>query len=171
MPMIPFMERFPELGARETRSVTVPGGQDLPPGEYGFIELYCAEPGCDCRRVMIEVLRPETGWSKMWASISFGWESLDFYRKWGGPFADPAEMKGACLDPLNPQSKYSSALLHLFQFLLQSPDYVARLKRHYEMFRAAVDQDHARRDRQQNNRTPTRQKHLCGPKGRRRSLR
>src|ERR1700758_4214985 len=37
MPMTPFMERFPELGARETRSVTVPPGQDLPDGEFGFL--------------------------------------------------------------------------------------------------------------------------------------
>src|SRR5437879_56537 len=33
MPMVPFMERFPELGARETRSVTVTQRQDLPDGE------------------------------------------------------------------------------------------------------------------------------------------
>src|SRR5205814_215279 len=65
MPMTPFMKRFPELGARETRSVTVPDKEDLPSGEYGFIELYCNEPQCDCRRVVVVVLRPETGW-KFW---------------------------------------------------------------------------------------------------------
>jgi hypothetical protein len=78
MPMIPFMERFPEVGARETRSVRVPQRQDLPEGEYGFVELYCDEPGCDCRRVMIDVLRPETGWSKVWATISYGWGESRF---------------------------------------------------------------------------------------------
>ena len=50
MPMTPFMERFPELGACETRSVTIANRDDLPNGEYGFIELYCNEPDCDCRR-------------------------------------------------------------------------------------------------------------------------
>ena len=124
MPMTPFMERFPEVGARETRSVTVTNRQDLPDGEYGFLEFYCNEPGCDCRRVMIDVLRPETGWSKVWATISYGWESLDFYRKWGENASDPIEMKGPYLDPLNPQTKYSPALLNLFRFL--SP--VARLR-------------------------------------------
>src|SRR6266581_1506064 len=84
MPMIPFIERFPDLGGRETRSVTATQRPDLPDGEYGFVELYCDEPGCDCRRVTIDVLRPETGWSKIWATISYGWESLDFYRTWGG---------------------------------------------------------------------------------------
>jgi hypothetical protein len=103
MPMSPFMERFPEVGPRETRSVTVTNRPDLPDGEYGFIELYCNEPGCDGRRVTIVVLRPETGWSTIWATISYGWESLDFYRKWSRASSDPAEMKGPSLDPLNSQ--------------------------------------------------------------------
>ena len=139
MPMTPFVERFPEVGPRETRSVTVPQGKDLPPGEYGFLELYCDEPGCDCRRVMIDVLRPETGWSKIWATIGYGWESVDYYERWSRAGSDPVEMKGPYLDTLNPQTEYSPALLDLFRFLIRSPDYVERFKRHYRMFRAAVE--------------------------------
>jgi hypothetical protein len=60
MPMIPFMKRFPDLAARETRSVTVSGRTDIPDGDYGFLESICDEPGCDCRRVMIVVLRSDT---------------------------------------------------------------------------------------------------------------
>ena len=170
MPMTPFMERFSEVGARETRSVTVTRRQDLPDGEYGFLELYCDEPGCDCRRVMIDVLRPETGWSKIWATISYGWQSLDFYSKWGGAANDTIEMKGPYLDPLNPQTKYSSALLNLFRFLLQSPDYVERLKRHYQMFRDSVEQGHGRQDRLETSRLEDRRKRLRDPKRRRRHL-
>ena len=170
MPMTPFMERFSEVGARETRSVTVTRRQDLPDGEYGFLELYCDEPGCDCRRVMIDVLRPETGWSKIWATISYGWESLDFYGKWGGAANDTIEIKGPYLDPLNPQTKYSSALLNLFRFLLQSPDYVERLKRHYQMFRDSVEQGHGRQDRLETSRLEDRRKRLRDPKRRHRHL-
>lgn len=120
MPMTPLMERFPELGARETRPVTVRPCQELPREEYGFLELYCNEPGCDCRRCHeIAVLRPEPGCSKIWATIGYGWESLDFYRKWGGPASDPTEIKGPYLDPTNPQTKYLPALLNLCCFLLQ----------------------------------------------------
>jgi hypothetical protein len=168
MPMTPFMERFPEVGARETRSVTVTNRQDLPDGEYGFLEFYCNEPGCDCRRVMIDVLRPETGWSKVWATISYGWETLDFYRKWGETASDPIEMKGPYLDPLNPQTKYSPALLNLFRFLLQSPDYVERLKGHYQMFRDSVGQGLGRQDGLETNRIEDRRKPLRDPKRRRR---
>lgn len=45
MPMRPFIDLFPELGARETRSVTIFGHETLPDGPYGFFELYCDEPG------------------------------------------------------------------------------------------------------------------------------
>jgi len=166
--MIPFMERFPELGARETRSVTVPQRQDLPEGEYGFVELYCNQPGCDCRRVMIDVLRPETGWSKVWATISYGWESLDFYRPWAVGDSDPIQIKGPYLDPLNPQTKYSSALLNLFRFLIQSPEYVLRLQRHYRMFRESVDRAENRSHSQETNRIENRRKHLRDLKRRRR---
>jgi hypothetical protein len=167
MPMIPFMERFPDLGVQETRCVTVTQRQDLPDGEYGFVELYCDEPGCDCRRVMIDVLRSETGWSKIWASISFGWESPDFYRKWGGAGSDPIEIKGPSLDPLNPQTQYSSALLNLFRFLIQSPDYVGRLQRHYRMFRDSLDREQGRSHSQEAKRIENRRKRLRDPSRRR----
>jgi hypothetical protein len=139
--MSPFLERFPELAARETRSVSVTGRNDLPDGEYGFIELYCDEPHCDCRRVTIAVLRPHTGW-KFWATISYGWESLAFYEKWSRapkPL-DPREWKGPYLDPLCEQTQYSPALLNLFRAVLASPGYVDRLKRHYRLFRTAVEE-------------------------------
>lgn len=139
MPMIPFMEKFPETATRETRFASVKQRPDLPDGEYGFLEFYCNEPGCDCRRVIIQVLRPETGWSKVWATIGYGWEDLDFYRRWGGTHSDPVEMKGPYLDPLNPQSDYSPALLELFRSLIQSAEYVERFQRHYQMFRESVD--------------------------------
>jgi len=48
------------------------------------------------------------------------------------------ELVEASLDPLNPQSKLSPALLKVFrQILLQDRAYIDRLRRHYEMFKAA----------------------------------
>ena len=41
--MTPFVDRFPDLGVRETRVVILPqpaGG--LPADRYGFMELYCS---------------------------------------------------------------------------------------------------------------------------------
>jgi hypothetical protein len=59
-------------------------------------------------RVTITVLRPETGWSKVFTTIGHGWENADFYRKWG-PHSDPVEMQGPALNPIGPQTKYSPA--------------------------------------------------------------
>jgi hypothetical protein len=143
MPMSLFMERFPEVGARETRSARITQQRDLPDGEYGFLEFYCDEPGCDCRRVTIRVMGRETG-SKILATMSYGWESADFYKRWSVAGGDAIEMQGPSLDPINPQTQYSSALLDLFRFLLQSTEYVERLKRHYRMFRESVEKGDGR---------------------------
>lgn len=171
MPMIPFMERFPALGRRETRSLLVTPGNDLPAGEYGYIEFYCDEPGCDCRRVTINVLRPETGWGTVWATISYGWESPDFYREWSRAVSDPVDMQGPCLDPINAQTKYSPALLDLFRFILQSPDYVERLKRHYRMFRDTVERGDGRGRVLEANRVENKRKRVRDPRLRRRHSR
>ena len=52
-----FIERFSELGRKETRSTTVfannPYG--LPADEYGLIEAYCDDENCDCRRVFFNI--------------------------------------------------------------------------------------------------------------------
>ncbi len=133
--MIPFYERFRELAFREMRSVTIRGERDLPDGEYGFLELYCGDPHCDCRRVIIDVVTPTTG-SKIWATINYGWESLEFYAKWMGNKELARTCYGATLDMLNPQTQYSSALLELFKSVLQDRAYVERLKRHYWLFKS-----------------------------------
>jgi hypothetical protein len=138
MSMAPFHTRFRDLAARETRSVTVRGTPGLPDGEYGFIEFYCNDPGCDCRRVVINVVCSTTG-PKIWASINFGWESLDFYERWMGDKESAREAQGAMLDPFNQQSPYSQALLELLnQVCLADPAYVERLKRHYDLFKAKL---------------------------------
>ena len=58
MPFVELYVYFPEVAGRETRSITIPPGSgfDLPPDDYGFLELYCNERGCDCRRVLFYVV-------------------------------------------------------------------------------------------------------------------
>ena len=52
-------------------------------------------------------------------------------------------MAGPILDPWTGQASYAPALLNVFKWMLQSPGYVERLKKHYQLFRAAVDQEFA----------------------------
>ncbi len=137
MPMAPFFRRFPELAATETRSAQVGRHESLPPGEYGFVDLYCDEVGCDCRRVLLTVIRAEAD-SPILASVSFGWEDPSFYHRGSlGPTLGE-EMAGPFLDPLAPQSRHAPALLELSLLVLSDPLYVARLKQHYRMFKEAL---------------------------------
>ncbi len=141
--MVPFFTRFRDLASKETRSVIVRGMPNLPDGEYDFVEFYCDEPDCDCRRVLIDVITPASG-SKIWATINYGWESLEFYEKWMHNKEAARESYGATLDLLNPQTKYSEALLQLFICVLQDEAYVERLKRHYQIFKSDLQKNHRR---------------------------
>jgi hypothetical protein len=136
MPMSPFMSRFPDLAVNEMRVTTILQDDKIPKGEYAFVEWYCDEDDCDCRRVLIQVMERSTK-GKIWATINYGWEKPAFYAKRMGVESMAKEMAGAMLDPINPQTKYAPVLLELFEMILQDPAYVDRLKRHYAMFKGA----------------------------------
>jgi hypothetical protein len=136
MPMTPFMHRFPELGTQETRTLTVAGRTDLPDDEYGLLELYCDERGCDCRRVVVEVIARRTG--RTLALINYGWDSVDFYAKNLHSREYAREVVAASLDPMNPQSEYAPVLLELFREVVKDPAYRQRLARHYQMFKMTL---------------------------------
>jgi hypothetical protein len=142
MRFIPFDSLFPEVAKKETRTLLVERSPDgLPRDEYAFLEMYCDERGCDCRRVFFTVFS-ETKMRPL-AVIAWGWESLKFYRKWAPYDPDPElvqELKGPVLNMGSPQSVYAPALLDLCrEVLLADPQYVERIKRHYAMFREKID--------------------------------
>ena len=148
MAFVPLREMLPELALKEMRTLTVEGGA-VPPDTYALVELYCNDPGCDCRRVFIQVhgLAQRDG---PLANINYGWEDEDFYRRWfPGPLDDAvlADLKGPALARGNPQSVYADDLLRLVKLALQDEAYVQRLARHYALFRAGIDQGQADRGR------------------------
>jgi hypothetical protein len=136
--MTPFTKRFPELGPRETRTAFFPDDDgDSPRGQYAFLESYCEEEDCDCRRVMLTVVEESTP-GKIWATISFGWDPPEWFTDETNLEALGATASGAFLDPLCPQSEHADEFLDLFEWMItQDPAYLERLKRHYAMFKAA----------------------------------
>lgn len=144
MRIIPFSAKFADLAWQETRTITVCGRDELPDGEYAFVESYCDEASCDCRRVMLTVLGRTSG-ARVWATISYGWESEQFYERWVGRAVEGANTKGPYLDPLNPQSRYADVLLAMFEYVLTDLAYVERLERHYRMFKAVAKNEQKRR--------------------------
>ena len=128
-----FASKFRRVAAEETRVIHVVERGDIPLGEYGFLEFFCPDPACDCRRGTLRVTTPD---GRAWASISFGWETARFYRRWAHNSNDADEMAGASLDPLNHQSKFAEWFLSFFREMVQTDrKYVERLKRHYRMFK------------------------------------
>ena len=104
-----------------------------------MIEMYCDEPGCDCRRVFFSVLSSQT--TQVEAVIAYGWENIHFYTQWMGD-DDPQTaraLKGPILNPGSPQAAFAPALLDIVKnVILQDEQYVARLKTHYTLFRETI---------------------------------
>lgn len=140
MPYVPFYEYFPEIAMRETRTLILPQASNgLPTGEYAFVEMYCDEKGCDCRRVFLNVIYDRKDCT---AVIAYGWEDAQFYTEWMRDDSPEVieELKGPSLNVTSPQSKHAPAVLELFkQALLTDLEYVERIKHHYKIFRDCVD--------------------------------
>ena len=127
--VLPFHALFDQLAKDETRVLHIPEGDALPKGAYLFMEAYCSEPECDCRRVLLQVIHAES--NRQVATINYGFEPAK------PPFADEPQVS---LDPLNPQSAHSDRLKVAFEtLLLPDAGYVARLHRHYAMWKRVVD--------------------------------
>ena len=147
MPYVSFHSFFPEVAERETRNIMLFRRSDagLPAGDYGFLEMFCDERGCDCRRVFFCVISERR--KDVEAVIAYGWESREFYSRWmrSGDPQDIAMLQGPILNLCSPQSALAPAILDLFQTtLLPDRDYMDRVKRHYGMFRALIDRSHKR---------------------------
>jgi len=119
---------FPEIAEHETRLLALNGGQAFPTDDYGLLESYCPDPGCDCQRVMLNIISRRD--QNQVATISYGFDRTAIH---AGPY----------LDPLNPQSPYAAALLRIIGAYLESePAYVQRLKAHYALIKAAANPNH-----------------------------
>ena len=135
-----FRALFPRLAMAETRSFAVSESFDLPTGNFALIESFCADRGCDCRRVIFSVLRQDP--PGVVAVINFGWESSGFYapnHDWATE-AEAALMATATLEPLKEQSPFADRLLEIVRDqILSDRVYVERIARHYRMFKARID--------------------------------
>jgi hypothetical protein len=141
MPYTDFHSAFPDVAEAETRSITLTHHSfGLPPDQYAFLEMYCDEPGCDCRRVFFSVISLHS--NDVLAVITYGWESRDYYVRWlGRDIPDIiADLTGSALNLASPQSALAPALLELFRkLLLPDAAYIDRIKRHYAMFREKIE--------------------------------
>ena len=122
--MEPFQQIFPKsLDPIKTLTLTRRSGT-IPKGTYGFIECYCTEPGCDCRRVMVLVLNEKM---KQKGVICLG---FDQDGPMDGPFLEPSASKVA----------YAGELLEYFVKTLNAdPGWLDLIYRQYRAVRELVD--------------------------------
>lgn len=127
MPMQPFGNFRPDIAFKECRFLTLEGGAPaggIPAGQYGFLEWYCDEPDCDCQRMLLTVVRPDS--HRPLATIGYCFDRT-------------ATMAGPYLDPVLPQSVYSEEFLDFVEHvLLADKAYVERCRRHYELVKQSV---------------------------------
>ncbi len=133
-----FHDKFPTVAEAETKSVVFLQENEygVPVDSYLFVELFCNDKKCDCRRVFLEVYSDPQKYPV--AVICWGWEPVAFYRKWLG-FTDKEiliELKGPALNSGSYQSPIAPALLkYASEILLKDKDYTDRIQRHYTMFK------------------------------------
>ena len=129
MGMLTFHTLFPDEADAEYRTVIPYQQAGIPKRPFRFVELYCVEPGCDCRRVMLNVMDIDA--DEHVATINYAFEPPE------PPFGDEGQW---FLDWLNPQSELSDAFLDLFADMIgHDRGYHDKLVRHYEMWKRAVD--------------------------------
>jgi len=120
----------------QVRTVSIKRSPQLPDGEYSFIENYCADSECDCRKTMIQVVHNE----KLVSVINYGWESATFYESWmGGGAMDNSmtKMHGATIDITSPDLVSRDGMLALFNALLNDI-WIEKFKCHYNAVKAAI---------------------------------
>ena len=122
--------------AHQVRTVRLADSPQLPDGDYRFIDMYCIDPSCDCRKAMIQVYRNDV----LVSTINYGWESPDFYQKWMGCPKDhdiTTAMSGATIDVSSPDGVSPRGMLAFFNALLNDR-WIAKFKEHYAAVKRAL---------------------------------
>jgi len=122
--MVPFRQIIPASQDPVMTIVLARKTGGVPKGEYGFLECYCTDPGCDCRRVLLVVFNEKM---KQKAAICFGFDQVD-------------GLDGPYLEPSAAQAPYAPALLKFFvDSLNQRSQWLELMYRHYRAVRQVAD--------------------------------
>lgn len=118
----------------QVRTVQIARSPQLPDGEYRFIDMYCTDPHCDCRKTMIQVMHE----GRLVSLINYGWEEPEFYRKWMGDDESVAPMAGPSIDIVSPDLVNRAGVLSLFRALLDE-QWKAMFRRHYRLVKERIE--------------------------------
>lgn len=115
----------------QIRTVTISSDPNLPDGEYAFVDMYCTDDACDCRKTMVAVMHN----GAQVATVDFGWETDAYYQKWmGGEAAGMPKMSGASIAMCS-KANLREGVLILFNHLLNE-QWIGKFKEHYRLVKA-----------------------------------
>lgn len=140
LPLRAFDEVFPEIAHfgqfyLELSDVSPP---DLN-GRYRVVDLYCQAPSCNCHKVSLMFLDQH---QKVCATVSYGWKSKTFYRKWGLDKDASQSLTDGFLDPWAQQSEHAPLFLKAFLFTLKRDHaFISGLKQRYSFFKEEMASD------------------------------
>lgn len=129
--MFYFSELFPKEAQQETVLYHAPEDTLLPAGDYAFIESFCGNPECDCKKVTIQIefqdiARIEDN-SPPTAVLVY-------------EFNTSLSDVNPSLHPRLPMSPLANAAMSVFAEYVQShPEYVEKLSEHYFMVKKACE--------------------------------
>jgi hypothetical protein len=121
------------------RSFTLVGHPKIPDGEYGLVQNYCDDIKCDCRRVIILVYKGKD----VFATIGYGWEEYEFYRKWARGSLNKKEIieyMGPCLHDQIINTSYSEEILKYVTAIVMDESLKRRIIQNYKLFRHIISQ-------------------------------
>lgn len=113
----------------QVRTVGLKQNPHLPDGDYTFVDTYCTDASCDCRRTLIQVLHNGVHVS----TIGFGWEPPSFYKNWMGVTSDEEympQLHGATIDMSSPNKVAAQSMIGFFEALLDD-QWISVFKRNY----------------------------------------
>lgn len=98
MYFIPFSFQNEDGEPSKLRQIIVlQDGLDLPRDTYIFVENFCVNKSCDCRKVMINAVSKSN--KEILGTFTYGWEKLEHYTKWlSGDKELATELKGPALE-------------------------------------------------------------------------
>ncbi|MEN9974380.1 MAG: motif [Verrucomicrobiota bacterium] len=133
----PFIPAGEILGPEcQVRTVSIADAPYLPAGAYTFIDTYCTDNTCDCRKTIIQIIHD----NKVVSIVSFGWESPIFYLRWLNSvqlLELAKEMSGVSIDSTSPNLVSRQGILLLVKHLMDK-NWISRIKENYRLIRQTI---------------------------------
>ena len=136
----PFIPAGELLGPEcQIRTAVLAADPYLPSGEYAFLDTYCTDNTCDCRKTIIQIFHDK----KLVSIVSFGWVDPKFYLRWLKSTRDrqlAKEMSGVSIDFSSPDIVSRQGILLLVNHLMDK-NWISKIKENYRLIRKTTKLD------------------------------